>query len=443
MGAAQSLLVLAEQAVALARRKGANEVSASAYQEREVETVWRDGKIEKVSEATTRGLGLRLYVDGRYSAASTSDLRPDALDAFVEEAVAMTRSLVADPFRGLPDPRLYQGRATLDLAIDDPKHEEVTADSRRRAARELEEAARAAPGADAIVSVTTRVFDSRAFQAKVTSNGFSGAMQSTYFGTDAEVTCKDEGGRRPEASDGAHVRALADLRPAAEVGRGATERARARLGARKIASGVVPLVVENRAARRLVGAILGALTGRALQQKQSFLEGKLGEAVGSARFELVDDPLLPRGLGSRLYDSDGISAKRRSVFEKGVLKTFFIDDYYGRKLGKAPTTGSSSNLLFAGGAKSAAEIVAEARDGVLVTGFLGGNSNATTGEYSLGIEGFAIRAGAVAEPIGEMNISGNLGELWKKLAVTGNDPWPYASIRTPTLLFDGVQVAGL
>jgi PmbA protein len=126
-----------------------------------------------------------------------------------------------------------------------------------------------------------------------------------------------------------------------------------------------------------------------------------------------------------------------------VLKTFFIDDYYGRKLKMAPTSGGSSNLIFTAGTKGLAELCDDVREGILVTGFLGGNSNATTGDYSLGIEGFRIHGGKASEAISEMNISGNLGELWKKLAAVGNDPWPYSATRIPSLAFEGVQVAGL
>src|SRR5512140_621272 len=157
--ASDSLLEVAQQTVALARRKGAGEAAAGAYRVRNVEVQWRDGKLERVSEATTRGLGLELYVDGRYSAVSTSDLRPEAVERFVEDAVALTRKLSVDPHRYLPDPKLYQGRADVDLDLEDPRYGEVDALRRLELARQLEEAARAVPGSEAILSVTTAYGD--------------------------------------------------------------------------------------------------------------------------------------------------------------------------------------------------------------------------------------------------------------------------------------------
>jgi PmbA protein len=203
------------------------------------------------------------------------------------------------------------------------------------------------------------------------------------------------------------------------------------------------LVVDNRAAGRLMAGLGGPLTGAALQQKRSFLEGRLGQPIGSPLLDVADDPLLPKALGSRLFDGEGLAARRRTVFEKGVLRSYFVDTYYGKKLKMEPTTGGPSNLVWTLGPKSQAEILKDVGEGLLVTGFLGGNSNGTTGDYSLGVQGFVIRGGKRAEPVGEMNIAGNMLDLTKRLAAVGNDPWPYSQNRTPTLVFEGVQFAGV
>jgi PmbA protein len=207
-------------------------------------------------------------------------------------------------------------------------------------------------------------------------------------------------------------------------------------------SAVMTLAVDSRAAGRLVGALFGPLAAASIQQKRSFLEGKLGASVGSPLLDVKDDPLIPRGLGSRLYDGEGIAAKPFPIFEGGVLRSLFVDVYYGRKLGIAPTTSRASNLTWKLGARSQPELLAALGEGLLVTGFLGGNSNSTTGDFSLGLRGFRVRGGKLAEPVGEMNVSGNHLELWKRLAAVGNDPYRYSAMRTPTLVFEGVQIAG-
>jgi PmbA protein len=437
-----TLVEIAREAAGLALKHGAREAAAGAYRGRQVEVDWRDGRVERVAESTTRGLGLGIYVDGRYASVSTGDLRPEALDRFIRQAVALARAISPDPHRRLPDPQGYLGRAELDLELEDPAQAAHEPAARLRLAEAMEAAARQGPGAARIRSVTTSVQDTAGESALVQTNGFEGTSRSTSFWLSAEVSAQDPDGRRPEASASSGSRFLATLEPPEAVGRRAAERAEARIGAVTGGSAVLPMVVEGRVAGKLVGQLLGPLSGASLQQQRSFLEGKLGTVVGSPRLDLVDDPLLKRGFGSRLYDGEGLAARPRAIFEQGRLATWFIDSYYGRKLGLPPTTAHPSNLRWATGTRDRDGLVAEVGEGILVSGFLGGNSNATTGDFSLGVRGFRIRGGRLAEPISEMNISGNHLELWPRLAAVGDDPYPYSAMRTPTLVFDGVQFAG-
>ncbi len=442
MSSTTDLLDVTRRAAALALAKGAKEAAAGTYRARHVEVAWRDGKLEKVTEATTRGLGLDLYVDGRYASVSTSDLRPEALERFVEDAVALARTLAPDPHRRLPEPELYEGQAKVDLELEDPAYGALDAGTRRELAEAAEAAARAVPGAERILSCTTSTSDTRAESVLVQTNGFEGTKRGTDFWISAEVTVKDPDGRRPDEYAASGGRFRSAMEPPEAVGRRAAERALARIGSVKGESAVMTMAVDNRAAGRLVAALLGPLAAASVQQKRSFMEGKIGESIGSALLDVADDPLVPRGLGSRLYDGEGIAAKRFAVFERGALRSYFVDTYYGRKLGMPPTTARSSNLVWGLGERSLEGLVGEMGQGILVTGFLGGNSNGTTGDFSLGVRGFRVRGGRVAEPVGEMNVSGNHLELWRRLAAVGNDPYPYSAMRTPTLVFDGVQLAG-
>jgi PmbA protein len=438
----EELKEAAKAAVTLALRHGARDAAASASRARQVELSWRDGRVETASEATTRGLGIDLYVDGRYASVSTCDLRPEAIERLVVDGVALTRTLAPDPFRLLPDPALYAGRADVDLQLFDPEYDRLDAQARRRAAAAMEEAARSVPGADRIVSVSASVGDTSAERVFVTSNGFEGARRGTDHGISAQVSVGDPDGRRPEDWDAATARFLADLPDPADIGRGAARRALSRVGSEKGESAVTPVLVDARAAGRLVGALFGPLSGSALQQKRSFLEGKLGEAIGSEWLDVADDPFVVRGLGSRLWDGEGIAARRFPVVEKGVLRTYYVDTYYGRKLGMPPTTSRVSNLAWRLGPAGRDGLLSRMGDGLLVTGFLGGNSNSTTGDFSLGVQGFRVRGGLLAGPVGEMNASGNHRDLWTRLAGVGNDPYRYSAMRTPSLLFSGIQIAG-
>ncbi len=438
----QDLLEAARAAVATARKHGAKHAAATASKQRDVSVDWRDGKLEKIHEATARGLAVELYVDGRFGVFSTSDLRPEALDAFLARSVAMTRMLEADPHRMLPEPAYYEGRSVADLELTDPALARLQPADRLKLAQAIEGAARQVRGAQAIISVTSSVSDTAHESARVASNGFEGRAAGTQVFLSGDVSVKDPSGRKPEEGHFAGGRFLGGLPAAAAIGREAAERAIGRIGAKKGTSGQMKVAVDARVAGRLLRFFLGAMTGASLQQKQSFLEGKLEQKVGSELLSCDDEPLLPRGLASRHYDAEGMTARKRPVLTGGVLRTYFIDTYYGRKLGMVPTTRSPSNLVFALGSKGRDALLSDMRDGFYVTSFIGGNSNGTTGDFSLGAGGFLVRKGAIAEPVAEMNVSGNHLQLWKHLVAIGNDPWPYSAARTPTMVFDGVAVAG-
>ena len=165
--------------------------------------------------------------------------------------------------------------------------------------------------------------------------------------------------------------------------------------------------------------------------------------TASEKFSVIDDPFLEKGLGSRFFDGEGIAAEKRFMIEKGVLNHYYVDDYYGKKLGMTPTSGSSSNVVFDYGSHSCQELIKDLEKGIFVTGFIGGNSNSTTGDFSFGVVGLLIENGEPVQPINEMNISGNALDFWKNLVEVGNDAYPYSSRRVPSLMFEGVQFSGL
>ncbi len=431
----------AKAAVAAATKRGAQGVRARVVRARTSRVEWRDGKLDRMRESTKLVLTVELYVDGRYSSNTTSDLRPDAVGAFLDEAVAMSRVLAKDEHRRLPDLARCGGRHEGDLGIYDPAGAPEMAE-RRRVARDVHDAARAAPGHEKIISVTGICSDSVKDGALVTSSGVEGTRQSTDYWLAATVSVKGEGDRKPVAWDWAGCVQRARL-PALEAVAGeATRRAVQEIGARREESLRTGCVIENRVVSRLLRGLQVAMSGDAIQQKRSFLADRLGQAVASPSFDVADDPLLAGGLGSRTYDGEGMTAVRRPLLEKGVLRSFFLDTYYANKLGKEPTTAGTSNLVFTPGSRDLAGLLAGMGQGILVTGFSGGNSNPATGDFSVGIRGLRIEGGKVARPVVEMNLAGNHLRFWKRLVEVGSDPFPYATTRSPSLRFEDVQFSG-
>jgi PmbA protein len=432
---------LAEWAAIHALKCGADQSDTAVSAGRETEIEVRGGKLDRIAESTRQSLGLTLYVKGRYSSQSTNDLRKQELQDFIKDAVAGTSFLSPDPNRKLPDPRFYPKGTPPKLMLRDPKFETIDPAARIRLASAVEAAAMSR--SDRIISTTAAYSDSCWETARCHSTGFSGETESTDFWLSAEVTLEDPAGGRPEDWASAGSRYFADLPSPESVGIEAARRALAKMGQKKLESGKTVMLVENRVVRRLVAVLTQALSAQSINQKSSFLDGMVGKAIASPLLTITDDPFIPKGFGSRWFDGEGLAASKRTVIEAGVLKGYYIDAYYGRKMGWDPNSGSSSNLVFKTGDRSLDGMIRNIRKGILVNGFIGGNSNSTTGDFSFGITGALIDEGAVTRAVNEMNITGNAKELWNGLSEIGNDPYPYSGWRTPSMRFEDVRFSGL
>ncbi|MBK3518945.1 TldD/PmbA family protein [Carboxylicivirga marina] len=431
---------LAMWAVEFAKKKGASEVAASISNSRSVEIEVREQKIETIKESTSNGLNLNIYRDHKYSGHSTNNLNKKDLEKFISEAVEATKFLTADEFRELPDPSLYPTDLSKDLKLEDKSYANVTPEQRVNISKEIEQVARSK--SDKIISATGGFSDDYSESVLVHSNGLVADLASTSFWAGGSVTIKD-GDARPEGWHWGGDRYFTKMPSAQELGAKSAENALRKVGQTKIASGKYDMLIENRTSGRLLSLFFGAMRARSIQQKSSYLDGMIGEQIASPLLTIIDDPFIEGGFASRLYDGQGIAAHKRTMIEKGVLKEYYIDNYYGKKLGMKPNGGSNSNILFDYGSRDFDGIVKDVQNGIFVTSFNGGNSNSTTGDFSFGVSGFLVEGGKIVKAVNEMNISGNSKEFWKQLAEVGNDPYKYSSILSPTLLFEDIDFSGL
>lgn len=438
----KELYDLAEKAIQIAKSSGADDCRVAIGGERFVEIGYRDRKPENIKEASTKGLRVEIFVNKRYSSQSTSDLRPESLKTFIGNAVTSTKLLAEDPFRTLPDPKYYQGRAAADLKQCDPDYEKVTPESRHSFVKAIEESC-LAKGGDKVISATASGYDSRREMILMASNGFDGYEEATVFYGAAEMTAKDEGERRPAEYGVAVAMSRKALPKPEDIGAEAASRTLSLLGAKKIKTETLPIIIENRVVARFGDGFMQAMFGRSIQQKQSFLADKKGQKVASPVMTLIDDPFIPGAMGSGTFDGEGMTAKKRVMIDAGVLKEFYIDWYYGRKLGWEPTTGRPTNTILPPGKRSVKEIMKDLGRGIFITGFIGGNSNSTTGDTSIGIVGQLFDKGEIVHPVSEMNIADNHLKIWQRLAEAANDPYPYSPQRVPSLVFTDVVVSGI
>ena len=430
---------LADLVIGHALKSGAEQVSVNIYENRSNNIEIRDQKIDSLKESNQSSLSISLYVDKKYSAHSTNRMKEEEIFRFVDEAIIATRFLAEDEFRSLPDQELYYKGSGSDLNTFDPKLDSIDAKTKIDLANQaLNEAYKKD---DRIISVSSYYNDSITNSVMVTSNGFRGDSGNTRVSLYVTVSLKSLTGR---PNDYWNENALfIDKLKTTDIGKKALERTINKIDPKKIISGKYSVIVENRVAGNLIYPIYGALQGSSIYQKQSFLIGKENKPIASALLTANDDPFILSGFGSRLFDDEGLAAVKRPIIEKGVLKSYYIDNYYGRKLGMKPTSGSSSNVLFNTGSRSMDEMVQSMKKGVLITGFIGGNCNGSTGDFSYGIEGFFIQDGKIVHPVNEMNISGNMNQFWFNLAELGNDIREGESIKIPSMYFKDVDLSGI
>ncbi len=430
----------AQHAVELAKAAGAEEVAASMSQSRDVTFEYRDGSLEKVKDTTSQGLGIKVYAAGRYSSHQTTDLNPDRLKSFVSEAVAITKALEPDEFRKITPEELFQDRPDVDLDLVDPAVADISRDQRLAWCEEIDAVA---TGHEKVISATAGIYDGTSRSASVSSNGFSGTQHSTYCWYGSNVTMMDQGDKRAEDGFFAGGQHISTLPAPATVASTALERVLSRLNSEKGPTVKATMIVDSRVAGSLIGRLLSPANARSVQQGQSYWTDLIGEKAFSSALTIVDDPLIKRGFSSRHFDSEGISAKAIPIVEAGVIKNLYVDTYYGRKAGMAPTTGSSSNRRIGAGDKSLSDLLTDVGDGIYVTSWLGGNADKTTGDFSLGLRGHIIENGQIGRPVGEMNVTGNLRDLFGRLEMVGNDIYPYSSTLSGSLVFSDVDFSGV
>jgi PmbA protein len=437
----KELKTLAAWSIETAKSSGADACRVSIDGSRVVEISYRERKPENIKEASKKNLSIDIFVKGRYSNQSTSDLRKEPLKKFISNAVETTKLLAEDPYRSLPDPKYFENMSKQDLKILDPDYQKLTPEKRHEIVKSIENAALIA-GGDKVISVTAESEDGHEETILMTSNGFEGYEEDTYYVFGGNMTIQDEGDRRPRNYFYVVTTNQTDIPTPEKIGQEITSRTMDLMGGKKLKTETLPVIIENRVAPRLMGGFVQAMSGRNVQQKQSFLAGKKDQKIGSNLFTLIDDPFVPGGLGSALFDSDGMATKKRIMVDKGVLKEYYVDWYYSRKLGWEPTTARNTNLIIPPGKRSIKEIMKDLDRGIFINGFIGGNSNSTTGDTSVGIMGKLFENGEFTQTVAEMNIADNYLNFWHKLAEVANDPWIFSRYRVPSLVFTDVVVSG-
>ena len=444
---------IAASVVERARKAGAEQCDVIVQRYTEASVTVRLGELEKVIEAGSHALGLRVISGGRTAVCSTTDFSAASLDRLVRDTIELANISAADEFAGLPDSSLMARPGLDNLALFDERIVAMTTDERIALAKECEAAAL---GYDKRISnsdggsVTSRSGE----VALANSHGFAASYPSTSVSLMVEVMADDADGKKRNAYWFSSERRLQRLASAEEVGRIAARRAVDQVGARKIPTTRAPIVFEPMMAAQLMGSLAGCASGSALYRGATFLAGREGEQIGSPLLTLADRPLEPGRGGSRPFDGEGVTTRDARLFDAGVFQGFLFDVYTARRTGRA-TTGSAmrgidslpspgtSNLVLQAGDRSPESIIAEVQSGLYLTTLMGFGFNPTTGDFSRGAGGFWIENGEIAYPVTEINISGSMSAMLAGIDALGTDLTWFGSSAAPTLRIAEMTISGL
>ncbi|MSQ92779.1 MAG: metalloprotease PmbA [Gammaproteobacteria bacterium] len=430
---------IVEQALALARRRGATAAEAGVGTGSGLSVTVRLGEVETLEYQRDRSLGVTVYVNQRKGSASTANLTPSAVEETVSKALSIASFTAEDEYSGLPDAGLMAHELPdLDLChpwdIDAPGAIEL-AKRCEAAGLAVDSRIRNSEGASVATHRNMRVFGN--------SHGFIGGYPSTSHTVSCVVLGQENGEMQRDYwyTAARDWRALEDVE---EVGRKAAGRAIGRLGAGKLPTRKAPILFAPEMARGLIGHFVGAIGGGAQYRRSSFLLDAAGQQVFPPGISLSERPHLQGALGSAPFDGEGVATRDRDLVVNGMLTGYLLDAYSARKLGLATTgnAGGVHNLVVQGDRLDHDALLQRLGSGLLVTEMMGQGVNPVTGDYSRGATGFWIENGVVDRPVHEITVAGNLRDMYQGIVALGDDLDRRGAIHCGSILIEQMTIAG-
>lgn len=448
---------LADSSIDMALEAGASAVQVTLDKAKTEIIALLDGEIDNIRQTGDRALTFKVFADGKYGVFSTNRLEAESVRELLKMAVENVRLLAPDKFRRLPDKEETAKDAIrgdeMELCWDG--YDSVTAEQRLDMARRVSvfnEFSTESTDRDWKLVSEEVEYNNTLTDTYLTSSDRIGCRQiETSFEVCSNVTVEDNKGNKYSGLWWDYSISPEKVL-ASDCGHKAVMQAAGQIGQVNVNGGKYRMVVSRRVSGRLVQPVLNALSGRAIQQKSSFLTDTLDKKIFSDGLTILDRPREKGKSGSILFDGEGRACLDRDIIVNGVVKEYFINTYMSGKLGM-PATSESANrpvvqpfVSEKTGAEGnidltllqEADVLALCGSGILVTDFNGGNCNSATGDFSYGAEGFVFENGKIKAPVSGMLITGNMKELWSNLLVAASDPMDGFSRQVPTLAFDDV-----
>ncbi len=449
MNKLETLEADAAELVKKARNAGADACDVVVAKSASHSVSVRDGHTENSNRSENDQISIRVFC-GKQVASVTANSKTDP-DKLAERAVAMAKVSPEDP---------YQGLASKDDLYDTGKFDDIynslelidatEPDTSRLEQNALDCEAAGLSVANVSKSMGAGASWSRSGFVLATSTGFIGSFERSGFSISASMVAGEGTGMERDYDFDSAIH-QSDLKSPEEIGRSAGEKVVKRVGPRQVKSGAYPVVFDPRISSGIVGTLMGAINGSSIARKTSFLRECMNEQVTAKGVNVVDDPLMKRRMGSKIFDGEGIATEKLQFVEDGVLQQWVLDGATARELGlesngRAARGGtgthpSTTNCYLENGTQSPEEIIADIKEGLYLTETIGHGINMVTGDYSKGAAGYWIIDGEIAFPVAEITVAGNLKEMFLNMTPANDLEFRYGT-NAPTLLIDGMTIGG-
>ena len=442
---------LAQDLVRRAIAGGATAAESVIREGDEFSTLVRLGQVETLKESGSKAVGIRVFFGQRSASTHSSDFSRAGLDRMVNSALQLAKITSEDPFAGIPAAsQLGSIGGELDLYSGDVYSlagPERIAYARRaeKAALDFDPRIKNSDGGSFDAATGRRIL--------ANSHGFIGEYRRSYCSVAAVPIAQDDKGAMQRDYWFSVARSLGRLKSPEEVGKVAAQRALRRLGARKVKTQKVPVIFDPLVAASIIEHIFEGVNGDSVYRGASFLAGKLGQKIAADNVTVIDDGTMVGGFGTSPFDGEGIPTRRTVVIENGVLTSYLLNTYTAKKLGLETTANASrglagtpgigpGNYFLEPGTRTRQQLIADVKEGLYLTEFLGMGVNLVTGDYSRGASGLWISGGDLSYPVEEITVAGNLKEMFMNISEIANDLEFRGSIACPTIRMDGLTVAG-
>lgn len=424
--------------LAQAVHEGCSQAEVLAHSGQGLAVTIRMGDVDVLEHTRDSGIELTVYKGRRKGHASCADLSEGSIRECVGRAADIARFTQEDASNGLAAPELLATEFP-DLDLWHPVSLDAGAAIER--ARTIEAAGREdrritnSEGASVNAGLGISVYGN--------SHGFIGRSSGTRFGQNC-VLIAGRGDKMQRDYSYDARRNLDELEDPETTGQQAAERTVRRLGAHKIGTAELPVLLAPEVGKSFIGHLIAAISGPALYRNASFLKGMAGEKLFPEWVTVSERPQLPRGQGSASFDGDGVATREREIIRNGILTGYVLSAYSARRLGLETTAnaGGARNVILEPGGSDSAAPLRQIKRGLLVTEVMGQGVSLVTGDYSRGAAGYLIEDGEIAHPVEEVTIAANLRDMFAGLRTAGADLDTRSNIQTGTILIEKMMVAG-